>query len=212
MTDAERTATTYRYERWRAAATGILEAAGSVFLLLIAVRGYHAGPTAKALVASGGSLGLMLAPWVVSRVEASGWPVARAASYLAALGAASFVVMALVPWLTVYVIGCVVALTTSSAAIPLMTQIYQENYPDRERGQRFARTTMLRIAVTAGFSHLAGRALSNHFHQFAWLLLTFAGASALASFVLSRYPSRPLTASGGTHPFHALRFIRTDRL
>ena len=37
MTDANRTALTFRYERWRALASGILEAAGGTFLLLIAV-------------------------------------------------------------------------------------------------------------------------------------------------------------------------------
>jgi MFS family permease len=212
MTAATRTEITYRYERWRAVSAGILEAAGTVFLLLIAVRGYEAGRTAKALVAGGGSLGLMLAPWVVSRVEASGWPVAKAASRLAALGAVSFLIMALVPFLPIYVLGCILALTTSSAAIPLMTQIYQENYPDRERGQRFARTMMIRIAVAAGSSQIAGWALSHHLDQFRWLLVVFAGASGSASFVLARYPSRPLTASGGTHPFHALRYVREDRL
>jgi MFS family permease len=212
MTATDRTQTTYRYERWRALSTGVIEAAGTTFLLLIAVRGFDAGRTAKALIAGGGSLGLMMAPWLVSRVEALGWPVAKAASRLAAIGAVSFVVMAAIPYLPVYVLGCVIALTTSSAAIPLMTQIYQENYPERERGRLFARSTMIRIAVIAIFSDLAGRALSNHFYRFPWLLLVFAVASALASVCLARYPSRPLTASGGTHPFHALRYLRNDRL
>src|SRR5436190_7864134 len=196
MTALEPTETTYRYERWRAAAMGILEAASTVFLLLIAVRGFRAGPTAKALVAGGGSLGFMLAPWLVSRVETLRWPVASAAARLAAIGAISFVIMALVPVLPIYVFGCIITLTTISAAIPLMTQIYQENYPERERGQRFARTMMIRIAVAAGFSQLAGWALSHHFDQFRWLLLVFAAASALAGFCLTHYPSRPLTASG----------------
>jgi MFS family permease len=212
MVDRDRTAVTYRYECWRALSAGVIEAAGTIFLLLIAVRYYQAGPFAKAMVAGGGSLGLILAPWVVSRVEASGRPVAKAAGRLAALGALSFLVMALVPMLPVYVAGCVVAMTTSSAAIPLLTQIYQENYPERERGRRFARTMMIRIAIAALFSDLAGRALSHHFDQFRWLLLIFAGAFAFASFCLGRCPSRPLTVSGGTHPFHALRYARDDRL
>ncbi len=212
MTALDRTQITFRYEHWRALCTGILEAAGSTFLLLIAVRGFQAGPVAKALVAGGGSVGLLLAPWLVSRVEASGWPVAKAASRLAAVGALSLGVMALVPVLPVYVLGCVVALTTASAAIPLLTQIYQENYPERERGRRFARTTMIRIAVAAIFSDLAGRVLSRHFDHFRWLLVVFAVAAALASYCLSQLPSRSLTASGGTHPFHALRYVRTDRL
>ena len=212
MADGNRTAITYRCECWRALSAGILETAGTVFLLLIAVRWYHAGPFAKAMVAGGGSLGLILAPWLVSRVEASGWPVAKAAARMAALGALSLVVMALVPVPLVYVTGCVLAMTTSAAAIPLMTQIYQENYPEGERGRRFARTMMIRIATAALFSYVAGRALSSHLHQFRWLLLIFAAAFAGAAFCLSRCPSRPLTASGGTHPFHALRYARDDRV
>jgi len=208
----ERTAITYRCEKWRAIAAGINEAAATLFLLLIAVRAYEAGPLAKALVAGGGSVGLLLAPWLVRTVEQACWPVTKAASRLALLGAASFLVMAVVPTLPVFVGGCVVALATSSAAIPLMTQIYQENYPDRERGKLFSRTMMLRIGTTALFSDLAGRFLSGHLQSFRWLLVIFAAASALGAFCLERCPSRPLTASGGTHPFHAFRFLREDRI
>jgi MFS family permease len=210
--DADRTVITYRYEKWRALAAGILESAATLFLLLIAVRWYHAGPFAKALVAGGGSVGLLAAPLLVQRVEAACWPVARAAAWLAGLGAITFVLMALIPALPVFVVGSVVALTTSSIAIPLLTQIYQENYPARDRGKLFSRTMMLRIAATALFSELGGRALSGHIGQFQWLLLIFALASALAAFCLSRCPSRPLTASGGAHPFHALGYLREDRI
>jgi hypothetical protein len=208
----DRTATTYFYERWRSVAAGILEAAATIFLLLIAVRYFNAGPLAKAMVAGGGSLGLLLAPWVVLRVEASGLPIAKAASRLAALGACSFLVMAMVPTLLVYVLGTMLALTTSSAAIPLMTQIYQENYAGRERGKLFSRAMMIRIGTAAIFSQLAGWALSHYLGYFRWLLAVFAAASAFTAFCLSRCPSRALTASGGTHPFHAFRFLRQDRV
>jgi MFS family permease len=212
MTGCDLTRSTYYYEKWRAPAAGILEAAATLFLLLIAVRWYNAGPYAKALVAGGGSVGLLLAPWLVLRVESAGWPVARAASWLAALGAVSFVVMAVFPMLPIFVLGSVVTLATVSAAIPLMTQIYQENYPELQRGKLFSRTMMLRIGTTALFSDLAGRLLSNHISRFRYLLLAFAGASAFAALCLSRCPSRPLTASGGTHPFHAFRYLREDRI
>ena len=62
MDGTNQTALTYRYERMRAVSAGILETAGSTFLLLIAVRWFHAGAVAKALVAAGGSIGLMLTP------------------------------------------------------------------------------------------------------------------------------------------------------
>lgn len=207
-----RTAITYRYERWRSVSTGIIETAATIFLLLIAVRWYGAGPLSKALIAGGGSLGLLLAPWLVSRVERWGIPVARAVSWLSWLGATGFFLMAALPWLPVFVIGSVVTLTTSSAAIPLMTQIYQENYPNDQRGRLFARTMLIRIATAALFSELGGRWLSHRIDMFRGLLLVFALASAWAGFLLARYPSRPLSASGGTHPFHALRFALEDKV
>jgi MFS family permease len=212
VTAEQKTELTYRCERVRALSAGVLEAAGTTFLLLIAVRSLQAGPTAKALIAGGGSLGLMLAPWVVLRVESAGIPVARAASRLAAIGAICFLVMALVPSLTVFVVGSVLALASSSASVPLLTQIYQENYPERQRGRLFARTMIVRIAAAAAFSYVAGKALSGRIEFFPWLLVVFAGACSVASYCLSRCPSRPLTASGGTHPFHSLRYLKEDRI
>jgi hypothetical protein len=212
MPPGDRTAATYFYERWRSLAAGVLEAAATIFLLLIAVRHFDAGPLAKAMVAGGGSLGLLLAPWLVLRVEAARLPVAIAASRLAALGACSFLLMAIFPTLAVYVLGTVVALTTSSAAIPLLTQMYQENYAGHERGKLFSRAMMLRIGMAALFSHLAGRALSNHLSYWRWLLVVFAAASTFSAFCLARCPSRALTSSGGTHPFHAFRYLREDRV
>lgn len=212
MAEPVRTRVTFHYERLRAMASGVLESAATTFLLLIAVRWHDGGPLSKALIASGGSLGLILSPWLVLSVERLGWPVARAASRLCVVGAAAFAVMAVAPALPVYVVGCVLALTTSSAAVPLLTQLYQENYPPEMRGRLFARTMMARVATAAVFSHLAGVLLSGHFERFRWLLLFFAASSAFSAYCLAQCPSPALTASGGTHPFHALRFVRQDRV
>ena len=203
---------TYRSERWRALSTGIVETAGTTFLLLIAVRWFKADPFSKAIIAGGGALGLVLSPWLVSIVGNLGWPTSKAASRLAAIGAISFVVAACVPVLPVYVICSVIGLSTASAAIPLLTQMYQENYPEKERGRRFSRTLMIRIATAAIFSDLAGRALTGRIESFQWLLLVFAAAFAFASACLARCPTRQLTQMKGTHPFRALRFVREDPL
>ena len=208
-TETERT---YRYERWRAVGSGILETAGTTFLLLIAVRWFEAGATAKALVAGGGSLGLILSPVVVSTVARLGWKTATAASRIAAAGAVCFLLMALIPRLPVFVAGSILGLTASAAAIPLLTQIYQENYPEKMRGHLFSRTVMIRIGMAALFSDLAGRALSGRIERFQYLLLVFAAAFAFGSWCLRRYPSRPLSAAGGTHPWRAWRFVREDAL
>jgi MFS family permease len=223
VSDKSRTEITYRYEQWRAISSGILETAGATFLLLIAVRWFHAGPIAKGLIASGGSLGLLLAPFVVSFVENRKWPTSLAASRIAATGACFFLVPALLAWLPmtasnagfvefIFVVCCVIAMACSSGSIPLLTQIYQENYPVEERGSRFSRTLVIRIGITALFSELAGRLLNDDIERYRWLLFVFAGAFMLASYCLRRCPSRPLVGSGGTHPLRALRFAARDRI
>lgn len=212
MTASDRARVTYRLELQRAVANGVLEAAGSTFLLLIALKYFHAGALAKALVAGGGSAGLMLTPLVVSQVARWGWPVARAAAWCACVGASTFVVMALVPWLPLYVFGSIVSMAAAAAVIPLLTQIYQENYPEAQRGKLFARAVMLRIAVNAGFSEIAGRLLAGDIARSRVLLLVFAAAFAFAASRLARYPSRPLHNDGGSHPFRAMRYAREDRL
>ena len=212
MPDPQRTAQTYRNELWRAIAAGILETAGSTFLLLIAMRWFHAGAISKGLVAGGGSIGLMLSPVVVSMVSRAGVPASLAASRLLAVGAVCFLVIAAVEFLPVYVLGSMIAMATSAAIIPLLTQMYQDNYPERERGRRFARTVMIRIATAAAFSHVAGNALTGHLNYFPVLLVTFAAALGFASVRLARCPTTPLNNDGGAHPLRALRFVREDAL
>jgi len=214
----DRTEITYRYEHLRAVASGILETAGTTFLLLIAVQWFQFGATTKALIAASGALGFIAGPLVVSRVAELGWTTAQAASRVSLAAAGCYLLLAGVENRWLYVGVIIVATTLATAAIPLVTQIYQENYPARRRGKYFSRTAMIRTASAAGFGLLAGWILTGNTNgqslsQYPqWLLLTFAGAFVLASFCFSRLPAKPLTASEGTHPFRSLRFVKEDKL
>jgi MFS family permease len=203
---------TYRYDNWRALSGGIIESASGTFLLLIAVRWFHAGATAKGLIATGGSVGHLLAPFIVSFVEARGWPTSRAAAWLCAVGAACFFASAVVPIVPLFVACSIVAMAGYSATIPLMTQIYQENYPRKERGKRFSRTLMVRIAATVAFTEIGGLVLQGHIDYSRIVLLIFGVAMAFGSMCLNRIPSTALVNSGSTHPLRALRYAKTDRL
>ena len=209
---SSRTRTTYFYELWRSATAGIIETAGSTFLLTLAVKQFAAGSVAKGIVAGSGSLGLLLSPLAVSFVISSGWRTGRAASRILAIGSVSFLLATLVPSLPVFVVGSMIGMAASAAIIPLLTQMYQDNYPEKERGRFFSRTVMVRIAMAAGFSKLAGDALDGHIDQYRWLLLVFSGALAVASFCLSRCPTEPILSDGGAHPFRAMRYVREDAL
>jgi len=104
------------------------------------------------------------------------------------------------------------AMAAAASAIPLFTHVYQENYPETQRGRLFSRTVMIRIATAAIFSQVAGWALSHYFDWFRLLLLFFAAALAFAGFCLAQIPSAPIHDDGGAHPFRAMRFARDDKL
>jgi MFS family permease len=208
----ERTAITFRHERWRALSAGVLETASMTFLLIIAVRWFHAGSTAKALVAGGGSFGLFLTPLIVSYVARIGWTASKAASALAIFGAAWFALMAAIPVLPLFVVGSMLAMAASSGAVPLFTHMYHDNYPEKIRGQLFSSTVMIRIAAAAVFSEAAGRFLFADMARYRWLLVIFAFAFALAAVHLWKCPTTRITREDGAHPFRALGYLRTDRI
>ena len=212
MSGPDRTAITYRYERWRALSSGIMESAGTTFLLTIAVRAYDSGALWKASVAAGSSVGLLFTPVVVSIVTKRGWAPSRAASRLFFWGAVAFAVSAALPLLPLFALASMIAMAAAASAIPLFTHVYQENYPEKQRGRLFSRTVMIRIAAAAAFSEAAGWALSHYLGYFRALLLVFGGAMAFGGWCLARIPSHPIHDDGGAHPFRAMRFVRDDAL
>jgi MFS family permease len=206
------TALTYRYESLRSIAAGIVETASTTFLLLIAVRWFEAGAFAKGCVATGLGLGYVVSPLVVARVEAMRIPVTKAAARLALFGAVCLTLTALVPGQVLFVVTSMVAIAVSGAMSPLLTQVYQDNYPDDMRGRFFSRTIMIRIVTAVAFSAAAGYLLSVDIRYFRLLMAVFAVALGFSSWCLSRVPSEPLHLSGGRHPLRAFRHVREDRV
>jgi hypothetical protein len=156
MIAAERARLTFRRDCWRMLAVGVLESAGHTFLLLIAVVHFQAGAIAKALVAGGGSVGLLCSPLAVSLVTRWRWPATKGASRLLWIGSGACLIAAAVKRLEIFVPACVLAMTVGSAIVPLMTQVYQDNYPATSRGKLFAGAFVLRIAAATLISQLAG--------------------------------------------------------
>jgi MFS family permease len=203
---------TYRYDRLRSIPTGMLETAGSTFLLLIAVQAFQAGATEKALIAAAGNVGMLLTPIVVQLVERFRWTLSRGAAVIALFGAFCFLLAALIPSLAAFTLCCVAAIACTQAVVPLMTQVYQNNYAPRERGRYYSRALVIRVAVSAAFAEMAGRFLTQDIGWFRWLLVIFAGAFVAAAYFMSRIPSSPLIPSGSSDPLRAVRYVLQDRV
>lgn len=212
MGDGTITERTYRYESWRALSSGVLEAASGTFLLLFAVRWYAAGSVAKAVVAGGTSCGLLVSPlvvWIVARTRIT---TSQAASRIFFAGAGCMLLAALLPSLPAFVLGTTAGLIASSACVPLVTQIYQENYPAETRGRIFSRTFMIRIATAAVVSGLGGWALKGRMDAYRWMIVLFAAALAFGGWCLARCPSTPLHSDSGAHPLRGWRHVSGDPL
>lgn len=209
LTDARRR--TFRLDCRRAVSNGILETAASTFLLLIAVRYFHAGSTAKGLIACASSIGFVASPAWVNLVTRAGILPSKAAASLTALAGVSFCTAAAFPSLAAFVACAMTATAATSACVPLFTQIYRDNYPDSDRGQLFSRAVTIRVLVSAAFGWLAGRLIEADIGRWRLLLLIFGAASFFAAHAVSRYPARPIPPDKAGHPFAALRFAIHDR-
>jgi len=200
---------TLRLELKRSVSNGVLEGAAGTFLLLVAVQHLQTGAAAKALLVAGVPLGMLLSPLATALVRHRGWTAARGLSVFGWTAAAGFA-LAAAGGTPVYLAGSLLGLLALSLGIPLVTQIYHDNFPARARGHLFARVMMLRVAVTAVFSWVAGAGLDRSFDYYRLLLLVFALAAALSARWGARFPARRLADRTSVNPVRSLRHLRHD--
>ncbi len=202
---------TYRAERIRALFAGVLEPAFGTFLLLVALRQYGATPAAKAVLVAGPSVGLMAGPVIVALVEACGVRVAAALACLTGGAAGCLGMAALAQSAWSYVVWCAMGGGALTCSIPLMTQVYQNNYPEALRGKLFSDALFLRILMATGVSQFLGWWMSRFSGEFRVVVLAFSLAAAGAAGCWWGVPSEklePNPAGGG--PLRGLRFLRED--
>ena len=202
---------TFGWERWRSVFAGVIDSIPITFLLLMAVKYYRAGTTAQTLIATEGSLGLILSPFSVVLFRRLGWRIADCIALLYALGSLGFLAAALFPNLHTYGAGAIFALACGTSAVPLLTELYRQNYPRNRRGTLFSVTVMIRVASAGAFSLVAGGILSRDIGLTPALLALFALCFLGTALVARRFPSTPLPAGNGRVPiWHPFRALGTD--
>ncbi len=187
--------TTFRAERIRSVFAGALEPAFSTFLLLIAVRFFHAAPSQKACLVAGPSIGLMLGTVVVSVVSALRCRAAAAIAVVYALGALLLMGAAWAPDAGTFVWAAMVAGMCTTCATPLMTQVYQDNYPAAQRGSLFSRAFVIRIACATLASYGIGRWMTGSGESSLGVVIVFAICAAGSAMCWASVPSKPLPPS-----------------
>jgi hypothetical protein len=202
---------TYNNERIRAFFGGVLESAWNTFYLLIAVKVFEASPTEKAVVGFSGSIGFMLSPFLLNWVEKNGFLISKTTSCVGWLSALALAAAAFSTNATLFVGLCAAAMTLEAIRVPLLTQVYQENYPPHQRGMLFSRTAVIRLSFSIVFAWLFGRMLDGHLERYRILLLIYAFAACMSAWFLRRMPTGKLKPSEGNHPLRAMKCLQDDK-
>lgn len=202
---------TFRAERIRSVFSGALEPAFSTFLLLIAVRHFHAAPSQKAWLVAGPSIGLMFGAVVVSLVSALQWRAARAIAAVSALGALALAGAASTTDAGAFVWTAMLAGMCTTCATPLMTQVYQDNYPAAQRGSLFSRAFVIRIACATFASYGIGRWMTTFGEGSPAMVFAFALFAAGSAACWVSVPSQPLQPTTlNRFPFRGLQCVVED--
>jgi len=195
----------------RSVFAGALEPAFGTFLLLIAVRRFDASAFEKAWLVAGPSVGLMCGPLVVSAVEELRVPAARAICWISSVSAAFLAVGAFVQNSSAYVAFSMIGGMGLTCTVPLMTQVYQNNYPAARRGRLFSGAFVIRIAVAALASQLIGCWLTRSPSKYPSVLLVFSACALASALCWIWVPSAPLAKNPqARHPLRGLQFVRED--
>lgn len=203
---------------------GITDTGPRTFFLLIAVQRFSAGDLYKALVsipgAAGMALSVVLIPVLTRHVrnKAAALAASRVLAGLAYLSAATM------PGLEAYVFWIFLGGLPSAIAYPLLTSVYQENYPRKARGRLFAWASMVHTASSILFHALIGAWLGRDSGDYRAMLVLFALSSFAAAWSLWGMPSAPSetrprskgearrTLAGiDLHDFAAIRWVWKDR-
>jgi MFS family permease len=206
---------------WRAVPAGVLETLGTTFGMLIAVRVFAMGDTAKSFFLASTSGGLMASLFVVPLLRRLRGTLGGTAAGVQFAGAGAVTVTALFPESpAAFMAGLSIGLFCMAMQIPLLTQLYRRFYPEISRGRLFSLTGIVRAAAAMVFGFLGGWLLDLALENYRWLLWCFA-ASALLSGVLTR--GLPKAGWGGAEDspgqapaaslslLSSLRWVRIDR-
>lgn len=203
---------TFRNELIRQGAAGIVETAGQTFLLLIAIKYFQSGDWFKGFLATGGSAGQLLAPSAVGVAWRMGLRPNVAAAGAWFIGGCGFLLAGAIPYQWSFLLGSLLGLISISACIPMMTQIYQENYPQERRGQLFSWGVLVRIICSIIFAFGAGFALEGNFHNYPLLMITFGLAMWVGAYCLRMTPSHRTLVKASRNPLKSMHYVKEDRL
>ncbi|MDR2737681.1 MAG: MFS transporter [Puniceicoccales bacterium] len=204
---------TFLFDNCRCFCSGIVEAAFKAFALIIAIRFFNASKTAKSLISSAGFLGYFVA--IVTQSIAAKQrrfkTMDLAKMYLLIVAILIFMA-ALVSSLGAFMALMVAAMIFFKQPVPLMEDVYGQNYSPNERGSRLAFALMVLPLSTAIFSAIGGKSLDLHLKNYRPIFAIVALAAVGSAVSFSKIPSRLLPAQKKKSVLSNFKIIFQDKL
>lgn len=213
MSEPDPKTRTFRNELWRSLPAGVLDTLSSTFGMLIAVRVFHLGDTAKSVFLSATSSGFMISLFVVPLLLHARSTIARTAAKVQMIGGGFIALSATFshePW--IFIGGLSLGLVCFSMQIPLLTQIYRLNYPATERGRLFAIAGVTRAAAAVAFGTFGGWMIGLDLENYRWLLWSFAAAAFMSGVWTYGLPAMPwdVDEDAPSGLWSSLRWVKED--
>lgn len=181
-TPANLTGRPFRIELVRALPAGTIEAFGSTFLLLIALRHFDLSTGWKGAIGAAQQIGLLVAPATITWAARRGLTAGKAITRLLAIGSLGALAPLLHPTPLTFVFGCLVAFTATGAQWGLLQTIYADRFPAERRGRMVSITIAAKFAFSGAIAYGVGRLLGQDASTWKWaqaMLLAAVVASAL---------------------------------
>lgn len=201
---------TYLYDKLRAPFYGVLDAGWSTFALVIAIRYFDASENVKAFIAGAGPMGFLLTPitlYIAAYFRVRSSTACFATFLLAACLLSGATIASSLLYFTLFTI------TSQMAAVQqgtLMLQIYAENYPSRERGNRLTIPLIIVALSAIAYSLLGGHLLDVSIGNFRWLYLIMIISAVCSACFVYQMPSQQLSTSNVGNPWQNLSLIWKD--
>lgn len=203
---------TLKWDILRSVPLGFIESIGTTFGVLILVRVFNGDQFSKALVVAAPPIGLLFSLFLVQIVRRSGITAGRAMALLHMVSALGFLLIALFgDYIWVYSLGILLGALGLASALPLMSQIYRQHFPDKNRGSLFAYGGLVRKVSAICAALLGGWMLREDINNYKILFGMFSGACVLMAWAVLQFDEVTLDKTKKTKVFSAFRHLREDR-
>jgi len=203
---------TFFFDNLRCFFAGIVEAGFKNFAFVIAIRVFHASSHMKSFTVSAMSMGFFVTPIFRALAVRSKMTTMQISAIYMLIVASLIVSATFMTSCTYYIIPMLCAMILFRQPIPLMEDVYGQNYPANERGRRLSTALMILPLSALLLSPALGKILDINLKTYKLVLLVIAMAAVGESISFRNIPARVLPEQNGKSIFSNFDLVFTDKL